>query len=156
MKVSPSRIRIPGVCLVDKGDRDEIVERPPALWVEILSPDDRWNRIQDRLTDFLSFGVPTIWIVDPYTKEAWIATPDAPVTPVTDGKLRCAALKLEMELNEIFARGIIQAIGLVIDALPLITHSAERRSGRLWLRGAQGYSRQGLPRPRERATQLRT
>ncbi len=57
--------------------------------------------MQDRLTDFLSFGVPTIWIVDPYTKEAWIAIPGVPVTPVEDGKLRCTHLNLEVGLNEI-------------------------------------------------------
>jgi hypothetical protein len=45
--------------------------------------------------------VPTIWIINPYTKEAWIATPEAPVTPVKDGKLRCAGLGLEAELSEI-------------------------------------------------------
>jgi Uma2 family endonuclease len=102
VRVSRSRVRIPDICLVDAHDIDEVTQQPPALCVEILSPDDRWNRIQDRLTDFLSFSVPTIWIVDPYTKEAWIATPDAPVTRVTDGKLRCAGLKLEVELNEIW------------------------------------------------------
>jgi Uma2 family endonuclease len=101
IQVSRSRVRIPDICLIGAQDNDEVTQQPPALCVEVLSPDDRWNRIQDRLTDFLSFGVPTIWIIDPYTKEAWIATPDAPVTPVTDGKFRCTALKLELKLSEI-------------------------------------------------------
>jgi Uma2 family endonuclease len=101
VKISGSRVRIPDICLVDARDTDEVIQTPPALCVEILSPDDRWDRIQERLTDFLSFGVPTIWIINPYTKQAWIATPHGPVTPVQDGKLRCAALKLETELNEI-------------------------------------------------------
>ncbi|MGI9071359.1 MAG: hypothetical protein ACR2JB_08600 [Bryobacteraceae bacterium] len=79
VKVSPSRIRIPDICLVDKGDRDEVVERPPALW-----------------------ECPQSGIIDPYAKEAWIATRDAPVTSVADGKLRCVALKLEVELREIW------------------------------------------------------
>jgi Uma2 family endonuclease len=101
VKVSHSRVRIPDICLVDAHDTDEVIQNPPALCVEILSPDDRWDRIQERLTDFLDFGVPTIWIINPYTREAWIATPDAPVAPVKDGKLRCPALKLEAELNEV-------------------------------------------------------
>jgi Uma2 family endonuclease len=101
VRVSRSRVRIPDICLVGAQDIDEVIQQPPALCIEILSPEDRWNRIQDRLTDFLSFGVPTIWIVDPYTKEAWVATPDAPVTPVVDSKLRCAGLKLEVELSEV-------------------------------------------------------
>jgi Uma2 family endonuclease len=102
IQVSASRVRIPDICLVDQRASGEVIQQPPALCVEILSPDDRWYRVQDRLTDFLSFGVPTIWIVDPSTKEAWIATPDAPVASVTDGKLRCADLKLEVELSEIW------------------------------------------------------
>ncbi len=101
VRVSRSRVRIPDICLVDRQDTDEVTVKSPALCVEILSPDDRWNRIQDRLTDFLNFGVPTIWIIDPYTNEAWIATPNAPVTPVADGKLRCTDLGLEVALNEI-------------------------------------------------------
>jgi Uma2 family endonuclease len=102
VKVSPSRIRIPDICLVEKGDRDEVVGRPPALWVEVLSPEDSWSKMQAKIDDALRFGVPTIWIIDPYAKEAWIATPDAPVTSVGDGKLRCADLKLEVELSEIW------------------------------------------------------
>jgi len=101
VKVSRSRVRIPDICLVDAHDTDEVIQNPPVLCVEILSPDDRWDRIQERLTDFLSFGVRTIWIINPYTREAWIATPDAPVAPAADGKLRCPALKLETELNEV-------------------------------------------------------
>jgi Uma2 family endonuclease len=101
VKVSRSRVRIPDICLVGAHDTDEVIQNPPALCVEILSPDDRWDRIQERLTDFLDFGVPTIWIINPYTREAWIATPDAPVAPVKDGKLRCPALKLQAELNEV-------------------------------------------------------
>jgi Uma2 family endonuclease len=101
VKVSRSRVRIPDICLVDAHDTDEVIQNPPVLCVEILSPDDRWDRIQERLTDFLSFGVPTIWIINPYTREAWIATSDAPVAPAADGKLRCPALKLETELNEV-------------------------------------------------------
>ena len=101
VRVGRTRIRIPDICLIDRDDHDEVTQKPPALCIEILSPDDRWNRIQDRLTDFLEFGVPTIWIVDPYDKQAWIATPHSPVTPVEDGKLRCTQLNLEVSLHEV-------------------------------------------------------
>ena len=102
VQVSSSRVRIPDICLVDQQASGEVIQQPPALCVEILWPDDRWYRVQDRLTDFLRFGVPTIWIVDPYAKEAWVATPDSAVTRVEDGKLRCAALKLELEVSDIW------------------------------------------------------
>ena len=77
-------------------NNDELIRRPPVLWIEIVSPDDRWSRIQTRLADCVTFGVPMIWIVDPYTKQAWTAA-----TPVTDGILRYPELGLEMPLQEI-------------------------------------------------------
>jgi Uma2 family endonuclease len=101
VRVARSRVRIPDICLISADDSDEVTEKPPALCVEILSPEDRWNRVQERLTDFLNFGVPTIWIVDPYAREAWIATSGAVVTRIEDGRLRCAGLNLEVALTEI-------------------------------------------------------
>ncbi len=82
-------------------DKDEVTQHPPLLWIEVLSPEDRWNRIQSRLSDALNFGVRTIWIVDPYSKEAWIATPEHRTAAVEDGMLRCAKPALEVSLNEI-------------------------------------------------------
>ncbi len=105
VQVSPRRVRIPDVCLLVAGDKDEVTLRPPLLWIEVLSPEDRWNRIQTRLNDALNFGVRTIWIVDPYSKEAWIATPEHGTTTVEDGMLRCADPALEIPLREILPEG---------------------------------------------------
>ena len=101
VQVAPRRVRIPDVCLIGTDDKDEIIQHPPLLWVEVLSPDDRWNRIQTRLNDAIAFGVQTIWVIDPYSKEAWIVTPERGTIAVEDGKLRCAAPALECELAEI-------------------------------------------------------
>ena len=101
VQVSHSRVRIPDICLVPKDDDEEVTQHPPALWIEILSPDDRWPRTHNKLRDVLDFGVPTIWIIDPYSNEAWTATQDGQVTKVEDGILRCANLNLEMPLTEV-------------------------------------------------------
>jgi len=79
-------------------NNDELIQRPPVLWIEVVSPDDRWSRIQTRLADCAAFGMPMIWIVDPYTKQAWMGT-----APVTDGMLRYPELGLEVSLQEILA-----------------------------------------------------
>ncbi len=99
--MSRSVVRIPDICLVDPADENEVTQTPPALCIEILSPEDRWSRVQNRLMDFLNFGVPTIWVVDPYSRQGWIATRSNPATLVEDGKLRCAELNLEVELRDI-------------------------------------------------------
>jgi len=101
VQVSPSRVRIPDLCLIDPADDNDITQIPPALWVEILSPDDRWSRIQARLDDILRFGVETVWIIDPEEREAWTATPAEGVKRVDDGTLRCPALNLELPADEI-------------------------------------------------------
>src|SRR5690349_9524295 len=62
VRVSPTRIRVPDICLVAPDNLDEVIQKPPVLWIEIVSPDDRWSRIQIRLTDCIDFGVPMIWI----------------------------------------------------------------------------------------------
>ncbi len=100
VRVAGSRVRVPDLCLA-LPDKEEIVNRPPLLWMEVLSPDDRWSRVQTRLNDVLNFGVRTIWIVDPYSKEAWIATPEHGTITVEDGMLRCAEPALEVPLSEI-------------------------------------------------------
>jgi Uma2 family endonuclease len=101
VQVSPTRVRIPDVCLIGRDDRDEITQRPPALWVEVLSPDDRFSRVVTRLQDAVRMGVPMIWLIDPYSKRAWAMTPEMPMTEVTDGVLRCANLNLELRVNDV-------------------------------------------------------
>jgi len=101
VQLAASRVRIPDVCLIDPDDDDEVTQKPPDLWIEILSPEDRWSRLQSRLDEVLRFGAPTVWIIDPYAREAWTATPSAGVRPVEDGILRCALLNLQLRLHEI-------------------------------------------------------
>ena len=101
IRLSPSRVRIPDICLVSRDDADEVIQRPPALWVEILSPEDRWSRIQAKLADILRFGTTTIWIIDPYSKQAWTATHDKPVTEVQDSVLRLSEPAIEVRLDEV-------------------------------------------------------
>jgi len=101
VRISSGRVRIPDVCLIEPNDRDETIQRPPALWVEILSPDDRFSRVARKLQEVLDFGVPTIWIVDPYDREAWIGTRDSGIVEAKDHVLRCPALRLEVKLEDV-------------------------------------------------------
>jgi Uma2 family endonuclease len=43
----------------------------PELVVEILSPDDRWSMVTEKLGDYLTAGVERVWIVDPRLRKVF-------------------------------------------------------------------------------------
>lgn len=74
VQVSPTRIRIPDVCLVSNGPHPPVLVEPPILTIEILSPDDTYAEMTQRGNDYIRMGVRTLWIVDPLnrTGHVWI------------------------------------------------------------------------------------
>jgi Uma2 family endonuclease len=101
VQLSSSKIRIPDVCVILANNKDEVLQSPPALWIEILSPEDRWGRVQAKIDDCLRFGVSTLWIVDPYSRQAWSATQTQAIAEVLDGKLKSEHPTVEISLEEI-------------------------------------------------------
>jgi Uma2 family endonuclease len=68
VQVAPNRIRIPDVALLPLGPQPDVITAPPALIVEILSPDDTYSDTQERAQDYRNMGVETVWIIDPKTR----------------------------------------------------------------------------------------
>ena len=76
VQVKPTRFRVPDICVVAGPEPDEqIFTTPPLVCIEILSRDDRWSDLQDKVDDYLSFGVPHVWVIDPRTRKAFEYTP---------------------------------------------------------------------------------
>src|SRR5439155_9247241 len=50
---------------VCSSDLPKYGEVPPVLAVEVLSPDDRADRVLRKITDYLRNGVALVWLVDP-------------------------------------------------------------------------------------------
>jgi Uma2 family endonuclease len=68
----PTRFRIPDV-VVTRGKPDEqILTKPPLLCIEILSLEDRVSRTNLRIQEYLDFGVPVVWLVDPVERRVWV------------------------------------------------------------------------------------
>jgi Uma2 family endonuclease len=40
----------------------------PELIVEILSPDDRWSEVKQKLKEYFAIGVQLVWVADPADK----------------------------------------------------------------------------------------
>jgi Uma2 family endonuclease len=88
VQVAPTRFRVPDVCLVT-GSRPagRIVTEPPFLVVEVLSPDDRASDLQEKIDDYLGFGVRYVWVVNPKGPRGYIHTPEGS-REAKDGVLR--------------------------------------------------------------------
>jgi Uma2 family endonuclease len=103
VQVAPTRFRIPDLCVVLGKEYEQILTKPPFLCIEILSPEDRWSRVEARIKDFIAMGVPCIWVLDPQNKTAFIETPAEGLREVKDGILRTENPRFELPLSQLFA-----------------------------------------------------
>jgi len=101
VQVKPQRYRIPDICVVLGGTKEKIFTTPPFLCVEILSPEDRMSRVWERIHDYFEMGVPNVWVIDPETRFAHIASAAGDLHRVND-VLRTTDPVLEVPLAEIF------------------------------------------------------
>jgi Uma2 family endonuclease len=102
VQVGATRFRVPDVCAVLGRTEEKILTKPPFLCIEILSPEDRLNRVKQRVDDYLAMGVPYVWVLDPATRCAFAVTPELGWREVKDGVLRTENPALEVPLEEIF------------------------------------------------------
>jgi Uma2 family endonuclease len=102
VQVSPTRFRVPDVCVyVGKKPQEQIFQTPPFICIEILSPEDRLSRLERKLADYLRFGVRHVWIIDPQSRRAWTWEKDGR-REVLNQVLRTADPALEVPLKELF------------------------------------------------------
>jgi Uma2 family endonuclease len=71
-RVGETKVRIPDVCVFSRDvPIEQVFTKPQLIAIEVLSPEDRHSRVESRLSNFRSFGVPNIWVVDPATRVGW-------------------------------------------------------------------------------------
>jgi len=75
VQVSRTRFRIPDVTVVKVSqEQGEIFTNPPFLCIEILSKYDTMQYMQEKIDDYLRFGVSYIWIINSKTRKGYIVT----------------------------------------------------------------------------------
>jgi Uma2 family endonuclease len=75
VQVSRTRFRIPDVTVVKLSqEQGEIFTNPQHLCIEILSRDDTMQYMQQKIDDYLAFGVPYVWIVNPRNRKGYVVT----------------------------------------------------------------------------------
>lgn len=104
LQVTPTRYRIPDVCVVRNTDpKDSIIRFAPLLCIEILSKDDRLHEMQERIDDYAALGVKDSWIIDPWKRVGYLASPKGFTQP-DDGVLTVRGTVIAVSLQDIFAQ----------------------------------------------------
>ena len=91
VQVKPTRFRVPDVLVLTRSTPIKaIIDEPPFLCIEILSPRDRVAAMQEKIDDYLSFGVQYVWLIHPGPRRAFVHT-SAAIQEVKDGILRAGS-----------------------------------------------------------------
>ncbi len=53
---------------------EQVLTKPPLICIEVLSSEDRRSRLQEKIDDCRTFGVPNIWVIDPESWSGWDAS----------------------------------------------------------------------------------
>jgi Uma2 family endonuclease len=97
VQVKRTRFRVPDITVTRGIPEDRVFTHPPFLCIEILSPEDSMTSMQERIDDYVTFGVENIWILDPIRKKAFWA--DANGTyPSRTGVLHTKDSQLNVDL----------------------------------------------------------
>jgi Uma2 family endonuclease len=103
VQVRADRFRVPDVIVVaGPRPRGRIIVSPPHLAIEVLSPEDRAGDMQERIDDYLAFGIPYVWVINPRTQRAYIHTVEV-AHEAKDRILRAVNPAIDLPLDELFA-----------------------------------------------------
>jgi Uma2 family endonuclease len=78
---------------------------PPDLAIEIISPDQTFGEMATKAADYLTAGLPRVWVVDPRARSITVFYPDAPPRTYTNDMVLTDVLVegLELTVQQIFA-----------------------------------------------------
>ena len=74
---NPGRVRGVDLAYVSKDQQaghpgTGFLEAAPNLVVEIMSPDDRWQEVRQKLKEYFAIGVQRVWIVEPDKRDVLV------------------------------------------------------------------------------------
>ena len=79
----PDTVRAPDVSYWSRERLPQVpegyIEVPPDLAVEVVSPGDRYSRVQGKINHHLTHGVRLLWVVDPQDRSVTVYRPQQPM-----------------------------------------------------------------------------
>ena len=102
LKIRARKYRVPDVMVLAAAvSYPRVIEEPPLLCIDVVSPDDRLPDLIIRAGDYLTLGVPVTWIFDPETRQTFIYSEQGTVESF-DAVLRHG--HIELPIAELFAQ----------------------------------------------------
>jgi Uma2 family endonuclease len=101
LKIREGKYRVPDVMVIAAdAPRTPVIERPPLLCIEIVSPDDRLRDLTERARDYLALGVPESWIFDPSARLAYVYSASGLHEAPRDAVLCAGKIELSVSILE--------------------------------------------------------
>jgi Uma2 family endonuclease len=73
LRLADDVVRVPDVAIFREAIPTALVPaEPPHCVIEIVSRDDRYTDVLEKLDEYARWGVPHVWVIDPWL--AWIST----------------------------------------------------------------------------------
>ncbi|SEF95635.1 Endonuclease, Uma2 family (restriction endonuclease fold) [Bryocella elongata] len=103
-QTNEARYRVPDLLIIPTGiPREQIIRTPPLLCIEILSPEDRWSRLERKIQDFFTMGVPVVWVFDPEQRVVTVLERSGTRRELRDGVLGLEGTPVAVPVVEVFA-----------------------------------------------------
>ncbi len=101
MRMAANRYRIPDIVVTQGKPDEQILTSPPLLCIEVVSREDRLSRVNTRVQEYLDFGVPIVWVVDPAERSIWIYRRNG-MQEATGDSIKLDGTDIEIPFSEIF------------------------------------------------------
>lgn len=75
-RVKPTRYRIPDVAVYEKRPTELVPSDPPFIAIEVVSPDDTYSKMIEKLKEYRAWGAKHIWLIDPRLRLLFVLTSD--------------------------------------------------------------------------------
>ena len=103
LQVRADRYRVPDVMVLRRGQKvNRIVREAPLICIEVLSPEDTWTKIRERLDEYLTMGVEHVWCFEPEAREVRRYTASG-FDRVTVGELTVEGTAIRVGIAEVFS-----------------------------------------------------
>jgi Uma2 family endonuclease len=61
------------------------IEGGPNIAVEVISPDETWREVQEKVDESIAAGTQVVWVINPQARTVHVIRPDAPIAALRVG-----------------------------------------------------------------------